>query len=110
MNMQTMNRGMNFGANFMSNLNDFLPGWKCECGCFNGEAKEVRKQCRACGNEREHDERYSAEWVGYSEQVQIAALELIEAWDADSAGHAMRCSPAMVGAMLRFKAIMGAGK
>lgn len=26
-----------------------LPGWKCHtCFCFNGEAKETRKVCRAC--------------------------------------------------------------
>lgn len=27
----------------------FLPGWDCpKCKCFNGEAKERRRACRAC--------------------------------------------------------------
>lgn len=27
-----------------------LPGWDCKgCGTFNGEAKEKRSECRACG-------------------------------------------------------------
>jgi hypothetical protein len=26
-----------------------LPGWMCACGAFNGEAKERRSSCLACG-------------------------------------------------------------
>jgi len=31
-----------------------LPGWTCSppCGCFNGEAKSERLECRACGAPR----------------------------------------------------------
>jgi hypothetical protein len=31
-----------------------LPGWTCSppCGCFNGEAKSERAECRACGAPR----------------------------------------------------------
>ncbi len=33
-------------------MNDIvLPGWSCEmCKVFNGEAKEPRDECRACGH------------------------------------------------------------
>jgi len=29
-----------------------LPGWRCDCGCFNGEAKETLPACRHCGGPR----------------------------------------------------------
>lgn len=28
---------------------NLFPGWTCACGVFNGEAKEKREDCRACG-------------------------------------------------------------
>ena len=29
-----------------------LPGWRCSCGIFNGEAKDRVTACRACGGPR----------------------------------------------------------
>lgn len=52
------------------------------------------------------DEPSSGEVLRVVDPVRVAAECLLAAWDADGAGHAMRCSPAMVGAVVELKRAM----
>lgn len=82
-------------------MNDLLPGWVCQgCGGFNGEAKETLLVCRACGCKRRV----------MSLVLEHAAWRVMQAWNADGAGHALRCSPALVGAIVELEAVLKGNK
>lgn len=49
------------------------------------------------------DEPSSGAVLRVVDPVRVAAEHVIAAWRADGAGHAMRCSPALVGAIVALE-------
>lgn len=41
-----------------------------------------------------------------ADPVRVAAECVLAAWDADGGGHALRCSPALVGAVIGLRAAL----
>lgn len=52
------------------------------------------------------DEPSSGAVLRVVDPVRVAAECVLAAWDADGGGHALRCSPALVGAVIGLRAAL----